>query len=334
MLTYVDTLIGFAGVMLLLSLLVTAIVQAAIAVLNLRGENLRWGVEILADKILPELSGDAKKKAEIARAILLDPAVSPDERLATAIRSDELIRLLSAHLARTDQQAHAALQKGQEMGDLKAWFDTVMDRTTERFVAHTRYISVGVAVVLAVVLQIDSLGILKQISGDHALRASLVQNVESTLKLADDSQAHETGLAGRAIKAVIDGKGPGEDLVTRSAGLRWIKEHVPAAERDAVVAAYEKRYDELVQERLKKLGRSADQIEEQLARTQLVVVQVKSWSAWKAWWWKSDEGKNHVVGTLLTIVFLSLGGPFWYNLLRQLANLRPVIAGKVEKDES
>lgn len=334
MLTYVDTLIGFAGVMLLLSLLVTAVVQAAVAVLNLRGENLRWGVEILVDKVLPELSGDAKKKAEIARAILLDPAVSPDKRLASAIRSDELTRLLSAYLGKTDPEAHEALQKAQETGDLKAWFDTVMDRTTERFVAHARYISVGVAVVLAVVLQIDSLGILKQISGDHALRASLVQNVESTLALARDSQAHEAGLAGKAIKAVLDGKGPGEELVTRSAGLRWIEEHVPAAERDAVVAAYEKRYDALVQERLQKLGRSADEIAEQLARTQLVVVQVKSWSAWKDWWWKSDEGKNHAVGALLTIVFLSLGGPFWYNLLRQLANLRPLIAGKVEKDES
>jgi hypothetical protein len=35
---------------------------------------------------------------------------------------------------------------------------------------------------------------------------------------------------------------------------------------------------------------------------------------------------------LVAGLFLSLGAPFWFNALKQLANLRPVIAGKVDQE--
>jgi len=36
---------------------------------------------------------------------------------------------------------------------------------------------------------------------------------------------------------------------------------------------------------------------------------------------------------LMSALLLGLGAPFWFNLLKQLTNLRPLIAGKVEKEE-
>ena len=39
---------------------------------------------------------------------------------------------------------------------------------------------------------------------------------------------------------------------------------------------------------------------------------------------------GHFLGTVMTVVFLSLGAPFWYNALRRLANLRPSAAEKIE----
>jgi hypothetical protein len=38
-----------------------------------------------------------------------------------------------------------------------------------------------------------------------------------------------------------------------------------------------------------------------------------------------------LAGILASIVFQSLGAPFWFNTLRQLSNLKPAIAGKVGK---
>jgi hypothetical protein len=41
----------------------------------------------------------------------------------------------------------------------------------------------------------------------------------------------------------------------------------------------------------------------------------------------------HLMGTLATVLLLSLGAPFWFNTLRQLSNLKPLVAQKIE-DES
>ena len=50
MLNQLDTLIGFAGVMLLLSLFVTLIVQGIISLLNLRGLSLLWGIVLVVER--------------------------------------------------------------------------------------------------------------------------------------------------------------------------------------------------------------------------------------------------------------------------------------------
>ena len=87
-LTYVDTLIGFAGVMLLLSLLCTAVVQAVVSVLELRGRSLLWGITLLVGRVLPKLTEGERVAA--ARRVLRHPALSPDGALATAIRAASL----------------------------------------------------------------------------------------------------------------------------------------------------------------------------------------------------------------------------------------------------
>jgi hypothetical protein len=47
-------------------------------------------------------------------------------------------------------------------------------------------------------------------------------------------------------------------------------------------------------------------------------------------WSKPDRlDARKAVGITLTCVLLSLGAPFWFNALRQLATLRPVIAEKI-----
>ena len=60
MLQHFDTVMSFAVVMLLLSLLVTTLVQMIIAATQLRGLVLQWGIE----KLLKQLSPDLKDHAE------------------------------------------------------------------------------------------------------------------------------------------------------------------------------------------------------------------------------------------------------------------------------
>jgi hypothetical protein len=43
------------------------------------------------------------------------------------------------------------------------------------------------------------------------------------------------------------------------------------------------------------------------------------------WWF------NHLFGLLLTAGLLTLGAPFWFNLLKNLTSLRPALANLIEK---
>ena len=72
-LAYFDTALGFASVMLMLSMLVTILVQMVCGTFNLRGKNLRWGVQRLIEKVIPDYAGHAK---EIADKVLTHNALS------------------------------------------------------------------------------------------------------------------------------------------------------------------------------------------------------------------------------------------------------------------
>lgn len=246
-----DTLIAFSVVMLLLSLLITAIVQAVAALWGLRGKNLLWGLKRLLPQLDSALGAEADKLAE---RILLHPALTDrDGKLATALRAEELVLVLKDLSTDGDwsDEAKAAFRQlfqkavGQDSVELtakvqellerfdktfpdhavalretvettlgttqevvvkvNAWFQTVMDRTSERFKIHTRYITIVVAAAVALVLGVDSLAILDQLRNDSAVRDRLVQMSEGTLRQAETVfDLTDEEVAGETIRALAD----------------------------------------------------------------------------------------------------------------------------------
>ena len=41
---------------------------------------------------------------------------------------------------------------------------------------------------------------------------------------------------------------------------------------------------------------------------------------------------QHLLGLLASAALLSLGAPFWFNILKSLTNLRPLLAQEVDKN--
>ena len=86
------------------------------------------------------------------------------------------------------------------------------------------------------------------------------------------------------------------------------------------------------------MGDSYDEIRglrTDLEKTELKIIPTQMagnnvFQSWKGWW-RAYSAKRHLAGTLVSVLFLSLGAPFWFNTLRQLSNLKPAIADKVEK---
>jgi len=418
MLEHVDTVLSFAVVMLLLSLLVTTIVQIAVTALSLRSKILKMGIERLLKQVAPDLNDYA---ANIANAVVCHPAVgakkscpaaileklwrrvtgrqtaTAQEPCTTDIKKEELIRLLddlaTSPTSKLDENAKRALK--QVMGvavlpevktladrvqaelikafsadaevakikriveyatessrrataDVTTWFDTVIDRTTDEFRQRTRWITIGCAVVLPLVFHVDSLQIFRQLTSNPELRTKLVQMADGALDKAAQSLSLAEGSASLASTALQQActdcpalatayalrNVPG-GLATRTQGVAWLdvkfSEPKDPNHPKMFLAKYHEHFDEIAATQLQGLAQCAKEIKTTLDESKLTIFEIPDTSEdfWKHYWGWWDG--RHFWGTLVTAVFLSLGAPFWYNTLKQLSNLRPAIAQKVDQ---
>src|SRR5580704_617661 len=98
MLQQIDNAIAFSVVMLMLSLMVTAIVQAISAVTDLRGRNLASGLSNLLNQIEPEfrlkMSDGTTFARYIADVVVKHPAIAHAGTRAKAVSQNELVRVL------------------------------------------------------------------------------------------------------------------------------------------------------------------------------------------------------------------------------------------------
>jgi hypothetical protein len=100
MLDSLDTLIAFALIFTIVSLLITIGVQMITSLSNLRGKNLAWGIAEAFEAIAPELKAEVKGKGKTLADHLLNDALISDSQCwrikgaASAVRPDELFDLL------------------------------------------------------------------------------------------------------------------------------------------------------------------------------------------------------------------------------------------------
>lgn len=401
-LEHLDIAIGFAVIMLLLSLVITTLVQTVSTGLNLRGKNLLWATEQLLRQLDPSLDTHA---SSIARKMLVHRSIAPTsvlhfgEQLATAIRPDEFVRILRdvarlegrvtddkkektlnaealtalktflepgsdmmrraniiAEGLKTAPGVEESVQRAlarvtMELQDLQTsvttWFNTVMDRSSDRFIRHTRFTTVVLSVLLAFVLHIDAIRLLSRLSNDSDLRTRLVQMADTTLKRAEvlvtTQRQGGRALATVALEGLKDsiGKaGPNlgsipATLYTRDHGLDWLRREVPdSTVFKALRASYEARFDTLTRAWIGELRASSQSIDSTLQANSLTLVPAPI-PSWRSYFGTAEHPpwpNIHFLGALLSAVFLSLGAPFWFKALRQMANLRPLVAGKVQRE--
>lgn len=327
MLKTVDVFIGLALVMLLVSMIVTVITQAATSILNSRGRHLLKGIADMLEQLHPGI--DRQIAEQIANAALRNPLVSAGNgRLGNVVHRDELTKLLLELGAGEDPKelpvdARQALQKAlvengickggtpeeicnqiedrlrnvrtlalqlelahpeltnaararvaliqqansQFLAKINLWFDQTMDRVSERFTLHTRYVTLLAGLAVALSLQLDTTALVSRLSTDNDLRSSLLNIAETQSKTGD------------------------------------------ANSRDAV------QLTDIDRQNLKDLV------------VNNVIGIPESLSDWQGRW-NRDNFLTKSLGIVLTALLLSLGAPFWYSMLQNLIRLRSVLAGK------
>jgi hypothetical protein len=218
------------------------------------------------------------------------------------------------------------------------WFNTIMDRTTQRFTMYTRWLSVIAAVLVTAALRLDTPGVLNRIWSNGALREQLVGAAPEALRVADTVRVYERSqqtLATRAIGALreehtdtalqrILATAPPE-LGSSQEGAAWLS-HALAGRRDSttLVSAFRGRMATESDSLLTRFADASKRVRVVLADPAVGIFQVPL-PPLGSYWYDLD----HLVRGLISVVLLGLGAPFWYNALKGMANLRPHIAEKV-----
>lgn len=333
MLDTLDVAIGFATVMLAVSLIIMSLTQALASLLALRGARLRQGLEALITQAVPELAASAKALSTkiLEHPLVSDSAVSSTGRWgwATAIKREELIPVLKAVLA---ESRMAALTEDQQ-GRIEQWFESFMARVSQWFVMNTRWITVGFAVVLAFSLHLNSVAILKQIQSDSETRAKLSAMSASLLDQTPEELKVVEAAYLEALKQIVrasadqfnDVDSVDQATITIPANAHaWLSEH---AKKPEDVEALFTQFQNAAAPRLATvLDKSIDRAK--TLQGQLASVGIGLVPEGHRFSDGLDPRLPEFWGTVVSVLFLALGAPFWFNVLKNMTSLRSIVAQK------
>lgn len=308
-------------------------------------------IKVLMDLGSQETGERIKNDVKAKLTAMLDNRVPNDTSVASAL-SDVVGKITANHPELKSEVDKIISGTVGSLSKLEAgvekWFDTVMDRASDVFTRWVRTITVVISVLLAVILHIDSGLIFHQISTSSDVRAGLTKLADSALTQADEVLKNGNR-ASAAIKEVAASQGTSPvaaklnavpALASCADGEAWLNSEKIGD--DKVQADFK---DACQRQTMAALGKSENQIEKirrDLASTNLTIVpdridnvaifgeKTDTLCERIGAWAKAYRSRNHLLGTLAMTILLSLGAPFWYNALKQLANLKPSITQKVE----
>jgi hypothetical protein len=335
-----DVAIGFAAVMLAVSLIVMSLTQAAASVLALRGAKLRRGLEDLIKHTMPDVAAQAKDIADrmIKHPLISDAATGLGKRwkLASTIKREELIPVLDAVLKESGIKTQGiAGIAAEQLEALNAWFDSFMSRVSQWFTMNTRWIALAFASAFALSTHLDSIQLVRQIHNDSETRVRLSAIAGMLLDQTNDATRGVEAAYQDALKEFVEGnKESFNEAVSSTAGRvstrqearDWIQQNLKdGAARTPLVAKFDTALDDRLAKTLDKSIDRAKTLESDLSLAG-ITFRPGPGHSYRDHLAAADWG--HLGGIAASILFLSLGAPFWFNLLKNMTSLRSAVAQK------
>jgi len=323
-----DVMIGLVFVYLLLAILCTTVNEWLAGLMKLRSKNLAAAIKQLLDS-QPGPGADAgwflKKFYEHPLiAGMLKPGMSgaaahpsylPSRTFATTVM-DIVTAQKPGKIEFHDLEIgidalpdgdvkKALLALIQNSGDLdqaqkniETWFDDTMDRASGWFKRRTQLVTILVAIVLTGLTNADTINIVRTLWKNPTQRALLVQQAEKRVaeaKKEDSSTSEDVSVEykdkNKPLKPTKIAK-PSKDELDALGGVLGWPEKCPASESQA-------------QDAQPKDNQPKDRKEKEV-----------NWG-------------NRLLGWFLTVIAVSLGAPFWFDILNKFVNIRD--AGKKPK---
>src|SRR5437867_2865791 len=263
----------------------------------------------------------------------------PDQQKAVV---DSLANL-GATVERATTQAYDRFQR---------WFGSAQDRAEQWFQTHVRVVTILCSICAAFVLQLDTADIYRQLRASPALTQGLAKAASSVIeegsKILDpnNAPAHKAYLQlaekhpEQALSVSLPARTPDEYRQALNAQLT--ANNVSPAEAKVLLEDYDRLYKSAVE----KFEESSREQVERLRKTAseagfdfLPVNFLGRWDqstesnlhGWPRLRRQMGHTFSHLFGILATAALLSLGAPFWFNLLKNLTSLRPALANLIEK---
>jgi hypothetical protein len=279
------------------------------------------------------------------------PAMESQAKLRVISNVSQFFKAETQQLAVVNSLANfgATVERAttQAYDRFQRWFGSAQDRAEQWFQMHVRIVTIVFAILTAFLLQLDTGDIYRQLHDQPKLVDALVQSapglVEQGGKILDstDTSAYHAYLFWLEKHPSFELKplpASGTAKAYHDALEALLKEKSVKPED---TAAWLTEYDELqtkgaeafLQSRQKTVNTLKDDIE----KTGFTLVPAGFLARWddpqqsSGFWSRLRQFWPHLFGVLATAGLLTLGAPFWFNLLKNLMSLRPAVANLIEK---
>jgi hypothetical protein len=355
MLKQLDVLIGFVTVLTIVSLLITVINQMIVSGLQLRGKSLLDALETMFKTIQPGLGDNARALAE---AVLRHPAISDSARggesraLASAIRPQELIDMLEKVGEAKPKDCpwignrsfQLAAKAGRGPG--KIHIDELAEAARD-LVAVLKKPAQALAPVNEVITEISAAIPARLVNRKEllekvkTLETSVVSSAETSVRTAEkwlatvEDRAREWFATNAqkwnvAIAIFLA-------FVLQLDAIKLYRSLQDDTFRSATVAAsanVEKKAAEL----LAATATSTDSTQaaaalEKARQDKKAIVDFASAAGFQLIPESYTWGWEHLLGMAIFAALLSMGAPYWFNLLKTLTNFRPALAQQIDKEK-
>ena len=224
----------------------------------------------------------------------------------------------------------------ESAGYLEAGFNMAMDRVSQQFATYVRIWTIVFSFGLAAVTGLDALKLVNDLYSKGDFRSELVGSASNLIAATDkilppgarsDRDAVDSAMSDLFTDAVNRALAIGnvqpaarpQGIKTRDAGEAWIRRNLPdTTQQSAALDAYPAAVDRALGEFMKNRATDAKVIQNI----------VKASGIQLTMGWPTGFNWKQLSGVLLSGALFSLGAPFWFNSLKAIMNLRPVIANK------
>lgn len=301
MLKYIDVLIGLAVVMVAASMSVTVLTQAATNLWKSRGKELKRGIMDLLQQINPDFAPNITDA--IATAVLTHPLIREGQKdLGTVIHREELTKLL-LELATVDTP--------QKLDD--AVRIPLKDALTKNGIANPEQTIKNIRMTAL------------QLEQEHP---ELASNVRHGMAIVQEAKSEFVAKLNGWFDQTIDRVSSRFTFHARYVTLLNACIVALFLQLDTIAILNRLAVDDTLRAATVEQAKVLVAQNQDPKYAELLKQNPLLWIPQTAGDWAQHWNWNHLPGLIVTMLLLNLGAPFWFNALKNLLQLRSLVAQK------